>query len=379
MTGSADNPAHRLMRMMRQPLYIAAIAAGLILAFDQALGLYEWMTRGTPERWHIAGGSISNAPHDVLGLSARPGRATVDDYLVNGEHVLFAQYTIDPHGNRLTPRPDAAATAPYHAFFFGDSFCFGLGVSDSETLPAQFQLRRPEFQTHNFGIGGYGPQHMLKQLELGYVQDVAAPGSRGIAVYVWLPSHVRRVIGSALPISKWARNFPAYELSPGGELNHVGTFATARPVQTWFMSKLNYSGLFRSHWFDVPPYYTKRHFELAGAVLEAAQDRYLDQYPGSCFIVLLYPMMAWAEPLSGRLLEELERRGVHYYDARDVLEPENPDFVLHPDHDLHPSPISYAMIAAALDAHIVEERLLSTWPARAEGQATQQLPKETRS
>jgi hypothetical protein len=84
--------------------------------------------------------------------------------LPGGSQIYDVSYSIDAEGVSTTPAGKGSGAAP--VFFFGDSFTFGEGVSNGQTLAAAF-ARVTEHGTVNFGVPGYGPHHMLRMLELG--------------------------------------------------------------------------------------------------------------------------------------------------------------------------------------------------------------------
>ncbi len=103
-------------------------------------------------------------PDDLLGYTANPGEYIAKRCVVSCEErvVYDAKYSVNPQGHRRTPQADSSHLT---AIFFGGSFTFGSGVNDDETLPYYFAQKNPSYGVLNLGLGGYGPQHMLRQLE----------------------------------------------------------------------------------------------------------------------------------------------------------------------------------------------------------------------
>lgn len=76
--------------------------------------------------------------------------------------------------------------------FFGDSFTFGVGLNDRDTLPQQFADRTGRrFNVINFGGPGYGPQQMLRALETG-LYDRLIGRDPLFFVFVTSPWHIAR-------------------------------------------------------------------------------------------------------------------------------------------------------------------------------------------
>jgi hypothetical protein len=89
-----------------------------------------------------------------------------------GKVVYDATYTIGDHLLRKTISTDNGPTVA----FFGDSFMFGEGLPDTDTLPQIFaDLADRKFRVLNFAFPGYGPQQFLRALEThiydGLLQD----------------------------------------------------------------------------------------------------------------------------------------------------------------------------------------------------------------
>jgi len=98
---------------------------------------------------------IAFAPDQVFGWTPRaPGVFHVKKVDQKTGSVIFDVInTIDEHLQRKTI---SAINGPTVAFF-GDSFTFGQGLQDSETLPQIFSdLENRRLRVLNFGITGYG-------------------------------------------------------------------------------------------------------------------------------------------------------------------------------------------------------------------------------
>lgn len=106
------------------------------------------------------------APNPVLGwVPNAPGVFHVKKIdRKTGNLIYDAVQTIDEHLQRKTASAEDAPTIA----FFGDSFTYGEGLNDSETLPQIFSdLEHRSLHVVNFGISGYGPQQFLRAIEAG--------------------------------------------------------------------------------------------------------------------------------------------------------------------------------------------------------------------
>jgi hypothetical protein len=139
--------------------------------------------------------------------------------------IYDVKYTIDREGLRIAPawRKDTLAGS---VLFFCDSFTFGSGLNDDETLPYQVGVQSEgRYRTFNFAVGGYGPNHMLAAIEHGMVRRIVdTPASH--AFYTVVARHVWRVAG----LDAWTNHvFPRYALDADGTVHAAGFFEERKP------------------------------------------------------------------------------------------------------------------------------------------------------
>ena len=116
---------------------------------------------GYPSWWRDSESADEASYHQVdadLGWIDRPGQYD----LAGGLRKDPFRYTIWCGGRRATAtlnKPSACsgqAGGLSNVMFFGDSYVFGYGLSDAETMPWMVQARHPELEVTNFGTPGYG-------------------------------------------------------------------------------------------------------------------------------------------------------------------------------------------------------------------------------
>src|SRR5882724_11543360 len=151
-----------------------------------------------------------------LGFALTPGprRAQSIKRLRSGELIYSVTYGINALGLREVARNGAEPPA----FFFGDSFTFGEGVDDDDTLPAQF-ARISGHSAFNFGVHGYGPHQFLRMLEIARPEQIGIRKEHAFVVFSLLTTHVDRAAGRAM----WDADGPFYQLSSTG-LELSGSF-----------------------------------------------------------------------------------------------------------------------------------------------------------
>ena len=92
-----------------------------------------------------------------------------------GAVIYLADYTIDANLVRQTISSEKGPAL----VFFGDSFTFGEGLNDADTLPQVFaDLLGRKQRVLNLGFSGYGPQQFLAELQTGRFDGaIGAPRS----------------------------------------------------------------------------------------------------------------------------------------------------------------------------------------------------------
>lgn len=278
--------------------------------------------------------------HPVLGWTPVANTSHVWRKEVNGEQLYASMVTINDQAMRISPR--STAPQPHAVLFFGNSCTFGEGVGDSLTLPFQFGMRTlSEYQVYNFGVSGYGPHHMLTQLESGMVDSVVDQPVDHIVLQILYPDHVYRVAG----YYDWNIHSPWYELGPDGIPVRRGQYAdkpAARVRNGWFYRYTAVGRFLGSR----NPRLSDAEKELFVSVILKAK-RIADQkfnHPG--FHVIVWN---WAAGSSDRVFEKLQAQGIRLYDARDIF-PEDPaslQYRLSP-YDTHPNASAYGTMAGYL-------------------------------
>lgn len=160
---------------------------------------------------------VEDAEFVELGYEPNPGKFSVQKY--QGDQLVYNQiYTITPQRIRETPQNTTAESC--NVVFLGDSFTFGEGVSDHETMPYFFAKEgNGKFNVYNFGFHGYGPHQMLRVLETERLKTIV-DGPVHLVIYQGIQSHVDRVAG----ITWWDHYGPRYTLMRDGSVRYAGPF-----------------------------------------------------------------------------------------------------------------------------------------------------------
>jgi hypothetical protein len=126
----------------------------------------------------------------------------------SGVPIYRVDYTFDSNLLRETHSVETGPTI----VFFGDSFTFGMGLNDADTLPQVFaDLLGRKQRVLNLGFGGYGPQQFLVELQTGRFDGVIGAQPRLFIFLTAAALHVERT--ACKPF--WMRHGPRYALENG--------------------------------------------------------------------------------------------------------------------------------------------------------------------
>ncbi len=125
----------------------------------------------------------------------------------SGVPIYRVDYKID---SNLLRETHSAETGPT-IVFFGDSFTFGEGLNDADTLPQAFaDLLGRKLRVLNLGFSGYGPPQFLAELQTGSFDGVIGAQPR-LFIFMTMAEHAERT--ACKPF--WVRWGPRYALDNG--------------------------------------------------------------------------------------------------------------------------------------------------------------------
>jgi hypothetical protein len=181
--------------------------------------------------------------------------------------IYETDYTFDSNLLRHTVSADTGPAV----VFFGDSFTFGDGVRNDETLPQDFaDLTDRKVRVLNLALTGYSPQQFLREMETGRFDEVIGPDPK-LFIFLTAPWHAERTSCKAY----WTAHAPLYVLENGrpvfkGECNEGASL--------YWRDWLNNSALYR--YFAEPWRHRVSHkdVELYVSELEAAVKLAREKY-----------------------------------------------------------------------------------------------------
>jgi hypothetical protein len=336
-----------------------ARASGILVALSiftclylLAQGACGWLNsreeaRITRDGTHSEGTSYRSSR--ILGHTPRPNVTSGARLTADGEVIFDYTYHTDAFRRRITPDSLSDRTRERAVVFFGDSYTFGEGVNDDETLPNQVARLRPDVAVYNYAFSGYGPNHMLARLESMNTR-AEVPEPRVVGVYVFIPNHVRRVIG-AFSVIAWSRHSPYYVMGEDGLPMRLGSFQGERSRLTGCYDFLKGDQVLKYFALDFPPKLTNGHHALTEAIIAQAAERFSAQFESDEFYVVLYPRSPEDEFPARETGKRLSARGLRVLDYTDLLpEPAETHFFL--PYDSHPRASAHALVAAQLAADL---------------------------
>lgn len=276
----------------------------------------------------------------ILGKRLLPNADALCRLKVNDETIWNVRYTTDEHGRRTTVVPDTQ-TASQFAVFFGCSFLFGEGGNDAETIPSQFAAAAPQFRPYNYGVPGYGTQHMLAKLQSNSIRHEVAE-KNGIAIYLYLEEiHEPRAIGGMQVTNSFGEHFPYYDFNADGELQRFGNFSTGRPVLTHMYGLLGKSQFIKYMGLNFPQR-RDEHFRIVARMIERSRELCQQQLNCNKFYVVCYPR----KNAHGNLLPYLQTEEITVLDYSSLFDP-NGEGMFHKG-DGHPTPLANHQLSRQL-------------------------------
>ncbi len=293
-------------------------------------------------------------PHPVLGFRPAPDSTAVADATFNGQPIYHQTYHIDSEGSRVTPKAPAGADL---YLFLGDSFMFGQGIADNETLPWLFATANDgKIRTLNLSAPGNAPNHLVRAFEAGLLDRYVGQPVKAVIVWI-IPAQLARTTGDG----SWLGSSPRYELVDG-KLVHTGSFTEYR----------------LSHPLDGAKYYLGELFPFIGAIGEKQRQEQqlklfvvmmarLQQYAREKFNAPLVVIYSWPDERStGRhgdseidqselvkVITQLRKLGIELIRVDDVTSDQPTEKLMIP-HDGHPTIVTNERVAAELKKRLIK-------------------------
>ena len=313
------------------------------------------------------------AYHEILGYAPLKEKRFTEATHFKGSLLYDIAYTIDKQGLRISSPADFQSNLETPCIlFFGDSFTFGEGVRDEDTLPYRVTLKSHQtYRAYNFGFLGYGPHQMLAQLQHELVRDAIDCKPR-YAIYQALPGHVSRAAG----LEAWDQAGPKYKLGKDRTIIQAGHFndnvqpGVFAALRRWH-ARLPYPvrhGLEKSALYRALLYMRRdtndADVDLFRAIVEQSRQHLDATYPGIELHILFWDFSHQTDPMEIKIIEALKAAGIQLHLVSTII----PDYIhhreryiLHPA-DGHPNTVTYDLLAEYILTAIV--RFEAADPAR---------------
>lgn len=316
---------------------ISAIFFALFL-FESYLWLKDiWPPKASIVETHSEGGY--GTTHPYLGYGPKHDGIFTVKKTLDSEIIYDISYTIKD-GLRYTPNSNEKSENC--ALFFGCSFTFGQGLSDSSTLPFFLnQYSEEKYKIFNYGFKGYGPHQMLSTVENRVTEDILGFNKEKIAIYSFIPHHIHRAAGYSI----WDYDGPKYEIIED-RLIKVGTF---RYLPFEIGKRLIRSYIYKRLFFNKKA--SRYDFMRTIEIIKKANELLLRQ--NVVFYVFLWDNPSAIEDIFQNLniyyyfLDEMKKNNIKTFYLHnaisDYTEKKN-NYILH-HHEQHPNALANAKIA----------------------------------
>ncbi|MCC6795006.1 MAG: hypothetical protein IT366_07790 [Candidatus Hydrogenedentes bacterium] len=320
---------------------IGLVGVAILFALFESAFWFNNVRYVDPSVYRYSNGDIHQYD-SYLGYKPIPNHETTITFSYNGELINSTTYTFDEFGRRETPRPPDAPAPDHSMLVFGCSFAFGSCVEGDETVAARLAQGLPDHIVYNYAYGGYGTQHMLAILERNELnEEFEAPPD--VALYFFIPAHIRRAYGSMIVITRWGEFFPCYTPDATNGLIRNGSFHTSDNLRVSLYHLLAREQFMKHYKIDLPIRIGESQIEYTVALIDAARRRFRDISGSDRFYVVLWPKHPRDEISSKAIIPRLERAGIRYLDYTDIPEAFAPGGLT--PYDLHPSASLHEAVA----------------------------------
>jgi hypothetical protein len=260
----------------------------------------------------------------------------------SGIPIYRADYTID---SNLLRQARSVETGPT-IVFFGDSFTFGEGLNDAETLPQVFaDLLGRKQRVLNLGFSGYGPQQFLAELQTGRFDGVIGAQPR-LFIFMTGVGHAERT--ACKPF--WVRWGPRYALENGQvALKGACYEGLSLRVREWLEDMASYRLFIEPYFQEV----THEDLELYVRILLAAVNLAKENY-GVATLIPYLPNHGYLEGTGfsdDDIVQRLRDGGAMVVDVS-LAKEEAAGAKLRIEGDGHPTPLANRLRASIIKDYI---------------------------
>ena len=334
-------------------LLAAALALSLAL-LDAFAGLLSptpmgsGLVRTTVPRWWPP-------PDPIMGFRPLPNSEAVNTATFGPKTVYRRTYHFDADAARVTPQGPAGADT---YLFIGDSFMFGQGLADDESLAAKFARANDlKVRAINLGVPGYGPNHLVRLFEAGLLDRYAAQSVKAVVTWI-IPAQLARVTGDG----SWLGSSPRYELD-NGVLRYTGSFTEYRLLHPIAGARYLLGQQFA--FIDAIGMKQRQdeQIELFVAMMARLQQFAREKFGAPLVVVFSWPDATdqmrhgeseFTQPVLVGVLERLRKFGIELVSVNQLTKTYDVSRLLIP-HDGHPNPFTNELIAGELKRRLLPQ------------------------
>jgi hypothetical protein len=353
LLGIAGVVLFRGNRWRTSALAVAAVALSMAV-LDAFAGLLSptainyGLVRSTVPQWWPP-------PDPILGFRPQPNSEVVATATFGPELIYRRTYHFDADAARLTPQGPAGADT---YLFLGDSFIFGQGLFDDQTLAAQFaKANGLKVRAINLGVPGNAPNHLVRAFEAGLLDRYAAQSVKAVVTWI-IPAQLARVTGDG----SWLGSSPRYVLD-NGVLRHTGSFNEYRLLHPIAGAKYLLGEQFA--FIDAIGMKQRQdeQIELFLAMMVRLQQYSRDKFGAPFVVIYSWPdensraghgESEFAQPMLVSVLQRLRKLGIPLIPVDRVTGPYSVPRLLIP-HDGHPNAFSTELIAGELKRNLLPQ------------------------
>jgi len=250
----------------------------------------------------------------VRGYSTKKNTQVRAECYINKKRIYNVLYTTNKEGIRIAPHDLAQIKfkpSVSSAIFFGCSFTFGEGLSDSQALPFIFEEKsKGRYKAYNFGCCGYGPHQMLASLEKGIIDASICRGGQTVVVYQALSSHIERAAFN-YPYTLWDVGGPRYRL------DKCGNVTGPRYTRVLFFASKIFNKLSLGNIFTYLARHQRSDYDrqLFVQIIKKAKEYVQDNYKGKFYIIY------WEDNDSDtkQMIEKLKDQGLEVFTTGEIF------------------------------------------------------------
>lgn len=275
-------------------------------------------------------------PDDLVGAKLKKNSSRQARKYVDGKLLYEVTITNDSNGLRITP--PCSSDCDTAILFFGDSFTYGEGVNDEETMPYLVGTDVADrYCVYNFAVHGYGTHQMLSLIEHGIVARTVRQKVKTVVYQALYPEHVHRLAG----YYSWNAHGPQYEIGHGGKPVFMGRFDDT--PENWLQRTLRLSSLGRRI-LDYHPSAREHDKDLFVSMVIRSYEILREKDTTLAFHMIVWD---WVDGADQERFNQLEDAGIRIHYIRDILpdgDQTNLKYRISPD-DKHPNAATQQLIA----------------------------------